>query len=145
MPKNKEGYRVIKLLHKDAKVPSKQYNLDAGYDCYSIEDITVEPHSYKMFDLGFAIQIEPGEMLTIRSRSSTKKRGVSCAQTTCDAGYTGPLKGFLVNSSDEAVTFYKGERIVQLVFIKLSEDKTIQEGTLLQTDRGSKGFGSTGK
>ena len=137
--------RNIKLLHPDAKIPYKKNKLDAGYDCYLIQDITIPPYSKIRFSLGFAIDIKSGQMLTVRSRSSTKMKGLSCAQTTCDAGYTGELYAFLINHTSEPVTFLKGQRAVQLVFVKLAEFHQIVEGELDEiSERGKKGFGSSG-
>ena len=138
--------RNIKLLHPDAKIPIKKHPSDAGWDCFTIEDLTLPPYSSTKFPLGLAVDIKPGELLTIRSRSSTKIQGCSCTQTTCDAGYTGQLHGFLINHTSKTVTFAKGSRVVQLVFIKLSDHHELKEGELDTTTskRGDNGFGSTG-
>lgn len=141
---NTNNVRKIKFFHEDVKIPVKKYCHDAGYDCYLIEDLTIAPYSHCKFPLGFGIQIKPGQMLTVRSRSSTKMRGVSCCQTTCDAGYTGQLYGFLVNHTNQQVKFFKGDRVVQLVFVQLSSSTTIIPGILDESDRSNKGFGSTG-
>lgn len=137
--------RNIKLLHPAAKIPTRNHPLDAGHDCYLVEDIILEPHSSYRVPLGFAIQIKQNQMLTVRSRSSTKVKGVSCTQTTCDAGYTGQISAFLINHSSQRVIFKKGDRVVQLVFIRLSGVNTITEGILPESSRGSKGFGSSGQ
>jgi dUTP pyrophosphatase len=136
--------RRIKLLHPDAKIPTRTHEYDAGYDCYLVEDLTLKPRSFLKFSLGFAIQIKEGQMMTIRSRSSTKVKGASCSETTCDAGYTGQLYGFLINHTDQELQFKKGERCVQIVFIKISTEEIV-EGTLPESQRGSKGFGSSGR
>jgi len=138
--------RLIKRLHPDAKLPLKKHKFDAGSDVFLIEDVTLKPYSSTMVPLGIAVQIKPGEMLTIRSRSSTKIKGISCTQTTCDAGYTGELKTFLINHTDKAVEFKKGERVFQLVFIKISENSEFVEAVELpSSSRNDSGFGSTGK
>ena len=137
--------RTIKLLHPYAKIPIKKHPYDAGYDCYLIQDLVLPPYSSTKFPLGFAIQIKPSQMLTIRSRSSTKSLGISCTQTTCDAGYTGQLFGFLINHTSEIVRFSIGERVVQLVFISLASPEPIIPGQLDWSDRNSSGFGSSGR
>lgn len=136
--------RKIKLIHPDAQIPTKKHSQDAGYDCFLIEDLVLKPKSHLRFNMGFAIEIKDGEMLTVRSRSSTKMKGVSCAETTCDPGYTGELYGFLINHSDEEITFTKGSRVVQLVFLKIQNNQELVEGQLTTSERGQRGFGSTG-
>ena len=137
--------RKIKLIYPEVKIPTKTYSLDAGYDCYLIEDLIVPAYSAIKFPLGFAIQINPNEMLTIRSRSSAKLKGVSCAESTCDAGYTGQLHGFLINHTSKDIFFSKGERVVQLVFVKIAESSTLVPGQLGDTERGSAAFGASGR
>lgn len=137
--------RKVKLLHSDAKVPIKKHPLDAGYDCFLIEKCTIPAYSSIKIPLGIAIEIKPNEMLTIRSRSSAKTKGVSCTENTCDAGYTGQLFAFLINHTSESVSFEKGERVVQLVFVKIAEHEQLVIGELDETTRGNTGFGSTGK
>lgn len=138
--------RVI-LLREGAKLPVKKHYTDAGYDCYLCEDVTIPPHSLLKVPLGLAVDILPGEMLSIRSRSSTKVKGVMCADSTCDTGYTGQLWTFLVNVTSEPVSFKKGERVVQLVFHRLAHEpmELTLAPALDSTPRGENGFGSTGR
>lgn len=138
--------RLFKLLHPDAKLPIKKHELDAGADHYLIQDLTLKPRGTLVFPLGIAAQIKPGELLTIRSRSSTKLKGVSCAQTTCDPGYTGELYGFLINHTDQQIVFKKGERVVQLTYVQLAPNYNCKIAETLPDigERKDKRFGSTG-
>lgn len=140
--------RLIKLLHPNAKMPVKVHAQDAGYDHFLCEDITLEPRECIRFPLGIAVEIKTGQMLSVRSRSSTKLKGVSCSQTTCDAGYNGELYGFLINHTDNRITWNAGDRVVQLVFLKLPEPYVLTElapqENLPPSSRNTAGFGSTG-
>lgn len=136
--------RSITMLHPDARIPVKKYESDAGYDVFLVEDVSLKPFSSVRIPLGFGIQIKQGQMLTVRSRSSTKMRGVSCTQTTCDAGYTGQLHGFLINHTNQHITFSKGDRVVQLVFLTLAPSSVLRQGILPLSSREGQGFGSTG-
>jgi len=65
---------------------------------------------------------------------------------TVDAGYRGELQIILINHDlREAISFKKGDRIAQLVIQKVERAEFIEVETLPGTDRGSGGFGSTGK
>ena len=138
--------RHIQLLHPHAKVPSRKHDLDAGMDCYLIEDLVLPPLGHCCVPLGIAVQIKPNQLLTVRSRSSTKMRGASCIDTTCDAGYTGQLCGFLVNHTDEQIKWSRGDRVVQLVFHQIPPSYPLKVTQSLQSTstRQKKGFGSTG-
>ena len=138
--------RAIKLLHENAKVPTKTYKLDAGYDCYLVADLTIPAKSTIKLELGFAIEVKEGEVMSIRSRGSTKNKGVIAADSTCDAGYRGPLFAFLYNTTDQTVQFKKGDRIVQLVFEKLSDHYNIPivEKGLPLSERDTASLGSSG-
>lgn len=144
LPDSPDDSRAIELVHPAAKLPKRSYPYDAGLDHYLVEDIVLKPYQTITFGLGLKIETKPGQMLTIRSRGSTKMKGVSCTETTCDAGYVGELKGFLTNHTDQIVTFKKGDRAVQLVFIKLAEPAQLVQRPLPAGLRGTKGFGSTG-
>lgn len=140
-----KNHRRVVLIHPDSRLPSKTYEEDAGYDVYNPEEVTLYPNQIKKVALGIAIEIRRGEMCTIRSRSSTKARGVACAENTCDAGYTGQLFAMMVNHTTEPVVFKKNERIVQLVFVNINHSDELIQGPLPVLSRGSKGFGSSGK
>jgi dUTP pyrophosphatase len=65
---------------------------------------------------------------------------------TVDAGYRGELQIILINHDlRDAISFKKGDRIAQLVIQKVERAEFIEVETLPGTDRGSGGFGSTGK
>jgi dUTP pyrophosphatase len=65
---------------------------------------------------------------------------------TVDAGYRGELQIILINHDlREAISFKKGDRIAQLVIQKVERAEFVEVETLPGTDRGSGGFGSTGK
>ena len=136
--------RKIKLLDPNAKIPTKAYPFDAGYDVYLTKDLTIPPKEMIQFKLGFAVEIHPGEMLTIRSRSSAKRKGVFCCDSTCDAGYTGQISAFIINYSNNTQEFKAGDRIVQIVWHNIPHTFKLVEGQLSESTRGTRGFGSSG-
>lgn len=137
--------RQIKLLHPLAKVPLKKHQTDAGYDVFLVSDLTLKPREIKRVPLGLAVEIKEDEFLTIYSRSSAKLNGISVADNACDSGYTGELYAFMINHNENQVNYKTGDRVVQLVFKKVSasyEFKLVED--LKSGLRGTNGFGSTG-
>lgn len=136
--------RKIKLLHPEAKLPYKKYLNDSGWDVYTPETTVIKANSMSKINLGLAVEVKPGQMMTVRSRSSTKLKGIMCADTTCDADYTGELFAFVYNTTDKPITIEKGQRIVQIVFTKLALHADMEEGELPKGERDLQCLGSTG-
>jgi len=81
----------------------------------------------------------------IKDRSSIANRGIYIHSGVVDEDFRGTIKAHMYNSTKEAIQFYKGERICQILIMKY-EDFEINEGKISEeTKRGEKGLGSTGK
>jgi dUTP pyrophosphatase len=84
----------------------------------------------------------------IRPRSGLAiKQGLTCLNTpgTIDADYRGELKVILINLSNEEQVISDGDRIAQMVFQKVEKVILEKVETLDVTERGTGGFGHTGK
>ena len=150
-------------------IPSKAHDDDAGYDLRSKEDITLAPMSVTLVHTGVHICMHPKyanipmctesvmeyHMLAdVRSRSGLAlKQGLFVLNSpgTIDQSYKGEICVIMFNTKQEPYQIKRGDRIAQLVFLYqpitylISVDK--EEFELLDTDsdRGSGGFGSTGR
>ena len=82
----------IKLLHPLAKVPSRKYKGDAGYDLYSIEDKILPPYSVTEVQTGIAIELPKGYYAEIHSRSGLRRQGIFPPVGIIDEGYRGDLR-----------------------------------------------------
>ena len=139
----------FKKLYPDAKIPSYATPGSAGMDIRSIEDVTIGPNRTSIVSTGIAVDIPDGYEIQVRPRSGLAlKHGIMVLNTpgTIDPDYTGEIKVILHNVRDEAYKINKGDRIAQLVIarvIKLPIEE-VDEITK-KTERGSGGFGSTGK
>lgn len=106
----------------------------------SLERTLVPTGLFVEIPLGFEIQVRPRSGLAV-------KQGLTCLNTpgTIDADYRGEIKVILINLSQEPQIIQPGDRIAQLVLqaIELIEWKAVEQ--LNETDRGSGGFGHTGK
>ena len=141
----------VKLNHPDAKMPTKAHPTDTGFDLYSVERVWLEWDKTNVVDTGISIEIPQGYEGQIRPRSGlAAKYGVtiSNAPGSIDYGYTGPIKVILTKTTDEAGYSHivkPGDRIAQLVIKKLPEIQLVEVSELSDTDRGTDGFGSTGR
>ncbi len=137
--------------HEDAKLPQRNNNEplvgDTGYDVYAVEDATIAPHSTQTVPIGLDIGfIEPGYWIRIESRSGLFfKHGITVFSGVIDASYTGMLGISLINNRNVPYTVKKGDRIAQLVVYKLLEPNISWTETKVKTNRGDKGFGSSGR
>jgi len=142
----------IKKMHPDAIIPSFQYDTDAGMDLYAIEDgfIGGGLGSRQLVHTGLAIALPQGYEAQIRPRSGLAlKHGVTVLNSpgTIDEQYRGEIGVIFINHGSDTFYFKKGDRIAQMV-IKKTETRNIEVievEDLDDTDRGSGGFGSTGK
>ena len=141
--------------HKDAKIPEFAYNgTSAAFDLTVVEDVIINPGESKFIEHGINLTIEEHEpyfmQFYCRSSAGTKKN-LRCHPGIIDAGYTGPFKVYVHNLGKEPVKIEKGERIIQVVLHKKHNFKFIElndtEFAKLEArqQRGSKGFGSSGK
>lgn len=129
-----------------AETPTKGHSTDAGYDLYSPKDFDVEPHSFsERVNLGVGFEIPEGYVGIISERSSQGRLGITTAGNVVDHGYTGNVHVTLINNQDVSLAVSKGERICQLLVIKIAmEDLEVVE-SFEETDRGENAHGSTGK
>ena len=138
-------------LNPNAHVPTQGSSLAAGFDLYACidEDIVIAPFSTEKVGTGLAIQPPAGYFGAIFARSglATKQslRPANCVGV-CDEDYTGEYIVALHNDSHVVRKIKNGDRIAQLVFMPYLANLDFEEAENLdQTERGSGGFGSTGK
>ncbi|MEZ4774050.1 MAG: dUTP diphosphatase [Bacteroidia bacterium] len=141
----------IKIINRSENpLPFYATALSAGMDLYANNDTPVVLDSLEraMIPTGLYIELPPGYEAQIRPRSGLAvKHGLSMVNTpgTIDADYRGEIHVILVNLSKTPFTIQKGERIAQMVIAR-HETATWEEVEVLsQTDRGTGGFGHTGK
>lgn len=120
----------------------------AGMDVVAAETLTLAPGARAAVATGFAIAIPDGYEVQVRPRSGLAlKHGVTCLNTpgTIDSDYRGEVKVILVNLGDAPFPIGRGDRIAQLVPAPVQRATLAIVETLDDTDRGSGGFGSTGR
>ena len=122
---------------------------DAGFDIPCLMDVELKPRAVTLVQTGIHLGIPSGWVGIVKDRSSVAMKGVTTLAGVIDASYRGELKVAMFNLTDEVKTFKCGERIAQLVVVQHLEGGGCEEveelGSLGETERGSGGFGSTGK
>lgn len=135
----------VKKLNQQAKInlPAKQG--DCGYDVFATKCITLPPHGRFNMPLGIAIEFQNGYFCQVNQKSGlANKYGIDTIGNVIDSGYRGEIHAQLVNTSNEDVTIFAGEKVAQLIFIKCATPDIVFVSQLSQSDRGQAGFGSTG-
>ena len=138
---------LFQLTQSDAKMPTRAYTGDAGYDLYTTETTEIPPLSVVDVGTGVAVAIPVGHYGRIVGRSSThRKRGLSVIEGIIDAGYRGPLYSCVWNpSATHTVVIQAGERVAQLIVTPVSQLDAYEVDALPNSDRGARGFGSSGR
>lgn len=136
---------ILKFKTLNGLIPTKAHNDDAGYDIYAPWDFCIKSHQNAFVKLGVYVEIPKGYTGLLLGRSSMNKKGIICMTGVIDSGYTGELGGIFFNTTSKAIAIHKGERICQLVILKLADiEKAEHVEELENSERGDKGFGSTG-
>lgn len=128
--------------------PTRGHPHDAGWDLTAAEDVKLGPGERAAVPTGIAVAIPPGHAGLVLPRSGHAARhgiGLVNAPGLIDAGYRGEIRVLLVNHGDEAVLFRRGERIAQLLVMPVPEVVWSEVEALADSERGSGGFGSTGR
>ncbi len=146
----KEENIQIKLLNKNAKIPTYGSNDAAGADiCANIDTaITIKPHETVFIKTGLAFAIPKGLVGLVYARSGLScKQGLAPANKVgvIDSDYRGELMVALHNHSEEKRIINPNDRIAQIVFTPYIKASFIETDNLDETIRGNGGFGSTGK
>ena len=120
---------------------------DTGYDLFSVVDIDIPAKGSAIVDTGIEVAyISPGYWFAIAPRSGLGfKHGIQPHPGIIDNGYQGNLGVKLYNFSDADYNIKKGDRIAQLVFYPVIEPQISWSDESFKTERGSSGFGSSGK
>lgn len=138
----------IKRLDPSVELPGYAYAGDAGLDLRSNEELDLQPHERRLISTGLAIAIPEGYAGFVMPRSGLALReGLSMANTPglIDSHYRGELKVCAVNlDPTNPIRIERGERIAQLVILKVPTVTLREVSELDKTDRGAGGFGSSG-
>ena len=139
----------IVRLDPDLPLPSYAHAGDAGADLYARDEVTIAAGGGRaVVPTGIAVAIPDGYAGFVLPRSGLALRhGITCLNTPglIDAGYRDELRVILVNTDPTAdYTVRRGDRIAQLVVQRVDQSRFVAVTELPPSDRGRRGFGSTG-
>ena len=138
----------IKILDKNIPSPKFAHKSDAGIDLYSTIDYVLKPFERILVPTGIKIEIPEGYAGFVQPRSGLAiNHGISLLNTPglIDSGYRGEIKAIVINFDPlKNFEIKKGDKICQLVIMKIENPDIIFEDELNESDRGEGGFGSTG-
>jgi dUTP pyrophosphatase len=138
----------LRRLSADAVVPTRAYAGDAGLDLAAAERHVLEPGERAVVSTGLAVAIPEGHAGLVVPRSGLAARhGITIvnAPGLVDSGYRGDVQVVLLNT-DRRETFVvePGMRIAQLVVVAVPQLEPVEEAELAETERGGRGYGSSG-
>ncbi len=140
----------VKKLRPNAILPTYGSAEAAGADLYACleEEITIAPGETYFVPTGLALEVPKGCAGLIYARSSMgAKRGLAPANKVgvIDSDYRGEVRVVLLNHGSQPQTIQPGERIAQMIITPVLTPAYEEVEDLSDTDRGTGGFGSTGK
>lgn len=145
------------VLDNDAIMPTRAHENDAGYDLYSREEKIVPARGSAIFDTGVHIELEKIHLFAwhglmhiktvgfLKSKSGLNTKHGITGEGVIDMDYTGSIVVKLYNDSDEDYKVRKGDKISQLVILPVLTPELERVESLGETERGNKGFGSSGR
>lgn len=140
----------VKLLRPQGKIPTYGSPEAAGADLYACleEPVTIPPGETAWIPTGIAIQVPRGCAGLVYARSSLgTKRGLAPANKVgvIDSDYRGEVQVVLHNHGKCPQTVAPGDRVAQLLITPVFTPGFLQTKELEESDRGTGGFGSTGR
>lgn len=125
-----------------------KYLFDHGFNSDSDEERSLAPGKRALINTNISISIPHHTYARIAPRSGLALRGIDVVGGVVDADYRGLVQVILVNNTTSELVVKKGDRIAQLIFEVIERPAIVECHALEElgmTNRGSAGFGSTGR
>ena len=134
----------IKLM-ENALMPTRAHKTDAGLDILSPESIFVPARGSVVIDTGVCVELPQNTVGMLKSKSGLNTKHGITSEGVIDVGYTGSIKVKRSNHSDWWYEVHRGDKISQLVVMPIIIPELELVDELEDTERGARGFGSTGR
>lgn len=132
-------------LDPGAYMPERAHSADAGYDLRSPFTYCLRAGAAVVIDTGVHVQIPDRFVGMLKSKSGLNVRHDIVGEGVIDSGYTGSIRVKLYNHGSQSYMIETGDKISQLVILPIITPELVLVDELEETDRGDKGFGSTGR
>jgi dUTP pyrophosphatase len=149
------------LLNDAARLPERNHPTDAGLDIYASEDKFIPHGATVIINTGVAVEIPEDYVGKLEGRSGLSSKGIILSAGVIDSAYRGEIGVVLNNFSHTRDTIgfnadgytrtingyqvHKGDKIAQLLIHRVETPKASRVEILNTTDRGGKGYGSSGR
>lgn len=137
----------VKRLTKEAIIPTRSHEYDAGLDLYCSKSIAYNPGDIIKVPTGIALNINGGYVGIIRDRSSVGSTGLKVTAGIIDAGFTGEVNICMINLTGKHGCIQAGTKIAQILVmpVALPKVEVVEEFETIDGLRGAAGWGSTNK
>ncbi|HNC59241.1 MAG TPA: dUTP diphosphatase [Leptospiraceae bacterium] len=147
----------VKLVHPEAKLPTRNNPKDAGADVYSVVNLTIPPKTRALVDTGIQLELVASKFgwmwdteKALYHRAAPRsglalKHGIDVFAGVIDDPYRGNIGIILYNSSDEPFEVKVGDKIAQLITTVIEIHDYVVAEELNETSRGAAGYGSSGR
>lgn len=139
---------TFKRLDPNAILPRYQTEGAACFDIHALDASDILPMLATTIRTGLAAQIPPGYVMLVYSRSGHGfKNGIRLVNSVgvIDSDYRGEIAVGIRNDSNRRFSISRGDRIAQAMILPIPAVSIIEADSLSDTERGSGGFGSTGR
>jgi len=140
---------LVQRLDDGLPMPERAHPGDAGFDLRAAVDLVLAPGERALIPTGLAVAIPDGFAGLVQPRSGLAARhglGLVNAPGLIDAGYRGEIKVIAINLDPrEPFEVHRGDKIAQLVVYPVPATILREVSELPESERGSRGFGSTGR
>lgn len=133
------------MLDEKALMPIRAHETDAGLDLLSPCDVVVPAGGSAIIDTGVHIELPNGTAGFLKSKSGLNVKYGITSEGVIDVGYTGSIVCKLYNYSCDDYKVKHGDKITQLVIVKIETPGLKVVDKFNETERGEGGFGSTGR
>lgn len=143
---------TVKKLSPQATIPTYAHEGDACFDLYALGDmekpVDIRPGCAENIPTGLVFEVPEGHVMLIYSRSGHGfKNGVRLSNCVgvIDSGYRGPVAVSLHNDGRARFKVAHGDRIAQAMIMPVPKVELVEVTEVGDTERGTGGFGSSGK
>jgi dUTP pyrophosphatase len=140
---------AVRRLMPEARMPTRTYGTDAGFDLYAAEAATVRIGQRASVRTGIALEVPERHAGLVLPRSGLAvEHGIALvnAPGLIDAGYRGEIRVLLLNTDPEHdFEVALGDRIAQLLIVRVEAPDVVEVEELAASERGERGFGSSGR
>jgi dUTP pyrophosphatase len=126
-------------------LPSYGYDDDAAFDLYAAEEVVLAPGARAQVRTGIALVIPRGYVGLVWDKSGlSHTHGLKTLGGVVDAGYRGEVMVGIVNLGSAPYTLARHHKVAQMIIQKKETPVIVEVSTLPESDRGTRGFGSSG-